>query len=541
MGERTRHHDWSQTPLGTPDQWPQSLRTSVSILLNSRFPMFVWWGKHLTTIYNDAYKIIAGDKHPALLGRSGREAWSEIWEDLAPLVRNVFNGTSTWSEDLMLHIRRRDFIEETYFTFSYSPILDETGSVAGLFCAVVETTEKVFSKRKLQESEQGLRNVILQAPFATCIFRGPAFVIEVANPSMLQFWGKTAEAVLHKPLFEALPEAKDQGFEERMLTVLRTGEDFAAREQAVTLLRNGSLQKFFINFTYRAIRGLDGKVTGIIAVAVDVTDQVTARKKKEESEAELQKRVEERTKELAAINKELQRSNAHLEEFAHAASHDLKEPIRKIHFFTERLKTQLSDKLCPDDIRMFERVEHASQRMNSLIDDLLLYSHVSQKPHQKEAVNLNEKIKWVLEDLELDIEERAAVVRVDGLPVVQGYKRQLQQLFHNLLTNALKYSKAGRKPEIEITATTVTGAEAGLLPDMRYHRVTVRDNGIGFEQDQAEKIFLMFQRLHGKTEYEGTGVGLSIARKVAENHGGKITAHGEPDKGATFTLYLPVE
>jgi hypothetical protein len=190
---------------------------------------------------------------------------------------------------------------------------------------------------------------------------------------------------------------------------------------------------------------------------------------------------------------------------------------------------------------MFARVEHATQRMKALIDDLLLYSHVSQKPHEKESVDLNEKLKRIIDDLELEIEQRKAIITSDHLPVVRGYRRQLQQLFHNLLTNALKYAQPGVPPQIRIGATVVKGVEAGLTPETDYHLLTVSDNGIGFEQEYAEKVFQMFQRLHGKAEYEGTGVGLSIARKVAENHNGMITAQSKPGEGATFSLYLPVE
>ena len=147
MGERIRSKDWSETALGAPESWPQSLRTSVSIILNSQFPMFVWWGKELITIYNDAYIPVAGGKHPELLGTSGKVGWKEIWEDLGPLVDRVFEGTSTWSEDQVLYMNRHGYVEETYFTFSYSPVMDESGSVGGLFCACIETTGKVVATR----------------------------------------------------------------------------------------------------------------------------------------------------------------------------------------------------------------------------------------------------------------------------------------------------------------------------------------------------------------------------------------------------------
>jgi PAS domain S-box-containing protein len=264
-------------------------------------------------------------------------------------------------------------------------------------------------------------------------------------------------------------------------------------------------------------------------VLVTFTDYTALKK----AEFQLQKYIDE-----------LKRSNQNLEEFAHAASHDLKEPIRKIHFFTERLKDQLSDRLNENEKFTFTRIENASQRMGALIDDLLLYSHVNLHPPEKENVDLNEKVSKVLEDLELDIQQKKAIIKVDKLPVVKGHRRQLQQLFQNLIGNALKYSKPGIPPEIFISATRVSGKEAGFGSEIEankpFHLIEVTDNGIGFEQTESERIFQMFQRLHGNTEYRGTGVGLSIARKVAENHYGKIVAFGEPGKGASFKVLLPM-
>lgn len=274
------------------------------------------------------------------------------------------------------------------------------------------------------------------------------------------------------------------------------------------------------------------KPVRFIGSVLDITEKVTALQK-------IEKLVEERTKELAlandalqAMNKELQRSNAHLEEFAHAASHDLKEPIRKIHFFTNQLKQQFATHLQEAELRAFSRIENASQRMSSLIDDLLLYSHVSQKPHEKESVDLNENLQRVLEDLDLDIQEKGGVITADSLPVVKGYKRQLQQLFQNLLSNAIKYSKTNVPPRINIRATT---ACENNIP---YYVISIEDNGIGFEPEHAGKIFQMFTRLHGKNEYSGTGVGLSIVKKVVENHNGLIKVESTPGKGSTFRVLL---
>ncbi|RYY65319.1 MAG: PAS domain S-box protein, partial [Chitinophagaceae bacterium] len=232
---------------------------------------------------------------------------------------------------------------------------------------------------------------------------------------------------------------------------------------------------------------------------------------------------------------ELKRSNQNLEEFAHAASHDLKEPIRKIHFFTAQLKEQLYAQLSPAQQGSFERIENASRRMGHLVDDLLTYSHVSERPQEMEPVDLADVAARVLEDLELDIREKHADIRVAPLPRVTGYRRQLQQLLQNLISNALKYSKPGVPPVVTLSAGEVT--ENGL----RYHVLRVADNGIGFDNTYSEKIFQMFARLHGKNEYSGTGVGLSIVKKVVEHHYGFIRAQGTPGEGALFEVFLPMQ
>ncbi len=250
-------------------------------------------------------------------------------------------------------------------------------------------------------------------------------------------------------------------------------------------------------------------------------------------------------RELEQTIQALKRSNQKLEEFAHAASHDLKEPIRKIAVFAERLENNLGERLKENELDMFVRMRKATGRMASLIDDLLTYSHMSQTVMEKETVDLNEKFRLILADLEVAVEEKRAAIQVGELPTVKGYRRQLQQLFQNLISNALKYNKPGLAPQIHVRASVVAGDSLPLplLADAAgttYHLIEVEDNGIGFEQEYAERIFQMFTRLHGNKEYAGTGVGLAIAQKVVENHQGYIWATGDPGKGARFCVALPV-
>jgi light-regulated signal transduction histidine kinase (bacteriophytochrome) len=241
---------------------------------------------------------------------------------------------------------------------------------------------------------------------------------------------------------------------------------------------------------------------------------------------------------------ELKRTNANLEEFAYAASHDLQEPLRKIQYFSERLKTSLAAAMPQEERKMLERIEAATSRMWQLIEDLLQYSRVSVRPDALKQVALNDLVHRVMQDFEPTIIQTGAKINIHPLPHINGDERQLHQLFQNLIGNALKYRKPDEKPEVTIRSAMLPPTHPLLqhVPDAKkeaYHLIEISDNGIGFQQEQAEKIFQVFHRLHGRSEYEGTGIGLAIVQKVVKNHGGLIIAQGEPDKGATFRILLP--
>jgi signal transduction histidine kinase len=233
----------------------------------------------------------------------------------------------------------------------------------------------------------------------------------------------------------------------------------------------------------------------------------------------------------------LERSNRELQDFAYVASHDLQEPLRKIEAFGDRLVTRYGKDL-PDDGRMFlDRMQNAAGRMRRLINDLLDYSRVTTKAKPFTRVDLGEVLTGVLSDLQIRIEESGAVIRSEALPVIDADATQMRQLLQNVLANALKFRKPDVKPEISI-ACSVDGAQAGHRTP--HVRIEIRDNGIGFDNKYKEQIFTIFQRLHGRLEYEGTGVGLATVRKIVERHGGSIDADGQPGLGATFIIELPM-
>lgn len=282
MGEFIRKMDWSETSVGEPAGWAQSLRTSVSICLNSSFPLLIWWGKDLVKIYNDAYCDLIAAKHPKAMGAKAADVWPEILPNVLPMLKGILkDGEATCLEDQLHVIERNGHPEVCYFTFSYSAIRDEAGNVGGIFCAVNETTKKVVAERKISAL---LNNLFIQAPVAICIFRGENYIVEVVNKLMLEFWGRTQNEVLNKPVFEALPEVKEQGFKELLDTVYKKGERFVAEEHPINLMRHGNMENAFVKFIYEPLREEDGTISGIMAVAHDITELVVARKKAEESE-----------------------------------------------------------------------------------------------------------------------------------------------------------------------------------------------------------------------------------------------------------------
>lgn len=262
----------------------------------------------------------------------------------------------------------------------------------------------------------------------------------------------------------------------------------------------------------------------MVGVIRDVTQQI-------ESESKLQTK-----------NAELKRTNSDLEAFNRVASHDLQEPLRKIQMFVSRLNEEEKDNMSLKSQGYLEKVKSSSNRMRNLINNLLSYSKVEEVDEQPKRINLNDVLTNVLDDLGERISDMDAEINSDALPVVNGVQFQLEQLFANLIGNSLKYMKPETKAKIQIKSKIVsrTDLPAELVPyGLSYVKIQFIDNGIGFEKKYEEKIFEIFQRLHGKNEFSGTGLGLSICKKIVQSHHGLIQAKGELDKGAEFTVYLP--
>lgn len=249
-----------------------------------------------------------------------------------------------------------------------------------------------------------------------------------------------------------------------------------------------------------------------------------------------------KSEELRERNKELEQNIKELNEFNHVASHDLQEPLRKIQTFISRINDKEKENLSEFGIEYLNRIERASSRMRVLINDLLQYSRTNRTEKIFEETNLNEQLQNSLLELSQNIEDKKAIINHSELPTIEAVSFQMQQLFTNLLSNSLKYAKEDVAPVIDISCKEITAKYESKLKDQsskKYYKIEFTDNGIGFDQENAEKIFLLFNRLHGKTEYHGTGVGLAICKKIIETHDGEIFATSQPNVGTTFTIYLP--
>jgi PAS domain S-box-containing protein len=293
MGARMRAHDWTRSPLGPPECWPQSLRTTVSLILNSRFPMFVAWGPELGFLYNDDYVPILGAKHPAALGRPFAEIWDEIWSDIGPLAERALAGEATFHEDMPLTMLRKGYEEQTYFTFSYSPVRDESGRIGGMYCACTETTAEVKARSSLKAEQERLRDLFRQAPGFMAVLRSPEHVFELTNDAYLQLVGY--RDLVGKTVREALPDVAGQGFFELLDRVYKSGEAFVGSRLPVRVQREvgGPPEERFVDFVYQPIADGHGEVSGIFVEGTDVTEAVRSEQALRASEERL--RIAQRT------------------------------------------------------------------------------------------------------------------------------------------------------------------------------------------------------------------------------------------------------
>ncbi|NLR78107.1 ATP-binding protein [Chitinophaga eiseniae] len=367
------------------------------------------------------------------------------------------------------------------------------------------------------------------------------------NPAAERLFGYTAEEMIGTSITRIIPP--DKLMEEPViLQQLRAGQRIDHFETK-RMTKSGTLLD--ISLTISPVKDLQGNIIGASKIARDVTHQRELFSALKESESKymqlafkLEAMVEQRTNELLEANFYLRKSNQELEQFAYITSHDLQEPLRKIQTFAGMLYNNSKDVL-PETSRIYiDKVMLSAKRMSQLISELLDYSRLIHVKDPFVETDLNDILVKVLNDFEVLIGQRDVQINIGNLPCLMASPLQMNQLFHNLLGNAIKFSSSRRKPVIEIYAERLGVADIAALPELdtgrEYNAIVVKDNGIGFDQIYSDKIFQIFQRLNDRTAFEGTGIGLALCSKIAINHKGIIYATGIPDQGACFRVILPV-
>lgn len=516
-GELLRRTAWADTDLGPIDGWPQSLRTAVSICLNSRFPMFVWWGPSLVNIYNDAYIPVLGLKHPTAFGRPATESWSDIWPTLAPQVDAVLReGRATWNERVLLQMQRNGMPEDTWFTWSYSPIHGDSGTIDGLFCACTEETQHVRAEaalarlsREAVDAAHTLRTWFDNAPGFIALLRGPDFVFEMVNQAYYQLIGHRQLEGL--TLAQALPEAREQGFVGLLEGVYATGEPFIGRGMRLLVRREPGAPETetFVDFVYQPVRDGDGKVVGIFAQGSDVSEQVRA-------------------------VHGLKEADRQKDEFLATLAHELRNPLAPI-----RQAAILARSPGVEPARQtwaLDVIERQAGHMALLLDDLLDVSRISRGRLELRLgpVDLRDVVNAAVETCKpsLDAKRHRLSVHLPDRPVrLLADPLRLAQVLSNLLSNASKYTDAGGNIELRATC------------EQQQVVIRVRDDGIGLSPDSQVQIFEMFSQISSAIDRAegGLGIGLALSRGLVGLHHGTIDVHSAGiGLGSEFVVTLPL-
>jgi signal transduction histidine kinase len=570
--------DWSTTPLGPIAAWPQSLRTTVSLIQASSSPISLAWGPAHTQIYNDGYWPICGAKHPRAMGQDFRECWASAFPVIGQAYETAWSGRSAYLEKMRMFLDRHGFLEETWFTFSFSPITDESGRVGGLFHPVTELTGQMLSERRTQTlrelairglcgrtaeeaiglSASVLGDAELDVPFAIfyLVDEGAKQARRVAQsgispraagPEVVDLAGGSSPWAIAEAFRSGAMVQLDDGAtritepvgpypevpKNALVLPIRT----AGHASPVALLVAGVSSRLLLTDAYRVFFEMVAGAAGTALSNARAQEAERCKAELDRAKTALFSNVSHEfrnapTRGDVALPEgdvaQSTRANKELDAFSYSVSHDLRGPLRAINGFSQILLADHAERLDHEGRHLARRIHAGAQRMTAIIDDLMALSQVGRGELRRASVNLTAIVRRIVCDLRVRDPSRIVEVSVaDGL-AASGDERLVTIALENLLANAWKFTS--KRPHAEIA---IDREDGGVF--------AIRDNGAGFDMTHSTQLFEPFRRLHSGTEFEGTGIGLAIVRRIVERHGGQVWAQGVVDGGATVRFTLQSE
>ena len=528
-GALMRSLDWLHSPLGHPSEWPQSLRSVVALMLGSKFPMFVAWGPELGFLYNDAYAVILGAKHPKAMGSRFEEIWREIWSDIGPLAHRALQGEATWLEDLPLVMNRKGFDEQTWFTFSYSPVRGDDGRIAGMFCAVAETTEKVVAERRIADENQTLEQRVAEALaerklFADIVEGTDAFV-QMADPLFNFLAINKASADEFERIFGVRPKVGDNMLDllenkpehreavKRVWSRALSGEAFTE----IDAFGDPALDRRYYEMKYNSLKDEQGRVIAAYQFVYDVTDRL---------------RDQERLKKAEDALRQSQKMEA-VGQLVSGLAHDFNNVLGAVVAAFDMIVRRAAEN---ERIRTFaDAGMQAAQRGAKLTAQLLAFSRT-------QRIELTPLIICdVIESIE-DFLARTVgpLIEIEfGLnpaPVpVLADATQVEMTVLNLALNARDAMPDGGRLFIGTTLRWID-ADAELKAG-EYVELIVRDTGVGMDKDTLARAIDPF--FTTKPVGKGTGLGLAQVYGSARQAGGTARIESRPGEGTTVSVFYP--
>jgi signal transduction histidine kinase len=502
MGRLTCSFNWAETSLGSPDQWSQSLLTTISILLKSKFPMFLWWGPDLIQFYNDAYRPSLGmnGKHPRALGQKGKDCWKEVWPVIHPLIQQVMvDGESTWSENLLIPILRNNKLEDVYWTFSHSPVIDESGKPAGVLVVCNETTESVKNYRSVQEANQQLEFAIEAAELGTFDLN-PITNRFTGNSRLKQWFGLPPDNEINlNSALEVIIEADRNKVTAAIAKAIAPGSDGNYSVNYTIINRVDNIRRV-VKANGKAMFDAEGTAYRFAGTLQDVTEEYTIQMRKDE--------------------------------FISVASHELKTPITSLNASMQILQRLIKNEPVSDKVKLF--IGKANNNLNKLVhllDDLLNVTKIQQGQLalNQTRFNLAELIKDSCEHIS-QADQHDITITGDNEVMVYADYRRIDQVLVNFISNAIKYSPQSNKIDISVEQ------------DGKDATVKVRDYGIGINPEKLPHIFDRYYRVDALGhQFSGLGLGLYISAEIIKRHDGKIGVESDWGDGSSFWFKLPLD